>query len=328
LICYFKNDILDNDGKIHVAFSVLLAKNVEEEYIATYRGITASFLSYWNEDMEPIDGETDFAYDKIYPKVYDYFDWELSDEHRLYVKSDVPEMPVIGYFIARNDHYFYIEQDEYYQWHPGCYGYGTAFSFPQMAFDKDNVLHLAYLGLLSGSGGNSSYFLHHPFYTTTADEGNTWTQTEHLVDNIEYINQEFAYLTLAGFDNNKMKLMAQVDSYPGTYIGHSIRHGCQDAPTINLFMFFSVKIETTAINNIEKTSLSMIVAPNPASETATVTFDGKGNITLYNMLGQTVYHIENVENEKVIPLNNIAVGVYFVTVRSENATATQKLIVR
>jgi hypothetical protein len=301
---------------------VAAENNENDGYITIYSGITASFLSYWNENMELIDGATGFVDDKIGTKVYDYFDWELSDKDKLYVKSSVPEMPVIGYFVAGDDHYFYMEQ-EGYPWCSTCYGSGTAFSFPQMAFDANNKLHLAYLGLLNGSGKDGSYFLHHPFYTTTADEGNTWTQTEHLVDNVEYINQEFAYLTLAGIDNEKVYLMAQVDPYPGTYIG-----SCQSSPTDNLFMFFSVKIETTAINEIEKPSLSMTVAPNPASGTATVTFDGKGNITLYNILGQTVYHIGDVENEKIIPLNNIPVGVYFVTVRSGNTTATQKLIVR
>jgi hypothetical protein len=72
----------------------------------------------------------------------------------------------------------------------------------------------------------------------------------------------------------------------------------------------------------------MTVIPNPASGQATVRFDGKGAITICNILGQTVYHIENAENEKIIPLNNMATGVYFVTVRSGNSIATQKLVVK
>ena len=40
------------------------------------------------------------------------------------------------------------------------------------------------------------------------------------------------------------------------------------------------------------------------------------------------YHAENVENMKQIPLNNMTTGVYFVTVRSGNNVATQKLVVR
>jgi hypothetical protein len=72
----------------------------------------------------------------------------------------------------------------------------------------------------------------------------------------------------------------------------------------------------------------MSVYPNPASGQVKVNFEGKGNITVYNMLGQAVYHAENVENTKAISLSNMTAGVYFVTVRSGNATATQKLIVK
>jgi hypothetical protein len=128
--------------------------------------------------------------------------------------------------------------------------------------------------------------------------------------------------------------MAQVDSDVGTYVGSAGMGHCQDDPTNNYFYFFSLEYGyyscgyKPSINDIEKPSLFMSVIPNPASEQATVRFDGKGAITVYNMLGQTVYHIENAENEKVIPLNNLATGVYFVTVRSGNAIATQKLVVK
>ena len=71
----------------------------------------------------------------------------------------------------------------------------------------------------------------------------------------------------------------------------------------------------------------MSLFPNPATKQATVKFEGKGNITITNMLGQTVYHVENVENKTQIPLNNMNTGVYFVTVRSGSSIATQKLIV-
>ena len=282
-----------------------------------------SFLSYWNEDMASLDGATDFVYRKIYPILYNYFDWELSDEEKLYVKSTVPQLPVIGYFTPADDHYFYIEQ-ETLSWSM-CYCIGDAFSFPQMAFDGDNKLHLTYLGLLNGSG------YHHPFHTSTANGGTTWRKTEHLVKNIALIDQEFAYLTLEGIHYNQMWLMAQVDAYLGTYItSPGTSPVCQNGPTDNRFYHFYVDMfpHHPAIENIEGNQLTMNVIPNPASGQATVTFDGTANITIYNMLGQTVYHVENVENEKIIPLHNLSTGVYFVSVRAGNAAATQKLVVK
>jgi hypothetical protein len=92
---------LDNNGKAHVAFSVVEATNDENEgSISYFWGLTSSFLSYWNEDMAPIDGATDFVKNKIEPILMDYFDWELSNEHWLCVKYFVPKLPLIGYFPA------------------------------------------------------------------------------------------------------------------------------------------------------------------------------------------------------------------------------------
>jgi hypothetical protein len=222
---------LDNDGKIHVAFAALMAKNSQNDgYITTFTGITASFLSYWNEYMEPINGDTEYVNRKIKPILWDLIEW---DEEGLYIKSTTPKLPVIGFYTPIwNDPYFRI-----YEATPYCYGSGSTFSFPQMIVDRDNTLHLAYLGLIDEYDGNIN-FKHHPFYTST-NGGAIWTQTKYLINNIELIDQELAYLTLAGIDDSPdqwIYLMAQVDSHAGTYTGTS----CQTAPTINRFWHFHI----------------------------------------------------------------------------------------
>jgi hypothetical protein len=94
-----------------------------------------------------------------------------------------------------------------------------------------------------------------------------------------------------------------------------------------MYIFVKVGENPTAIEVVSVSS-NMNILPNPASGQATVTFNGKGNITIYNMLGQTVYHVENVENEKVIPLNNLNSGVYLVKVQSGNNSVTKKMVVK
>jgi hypothetical protein len=280
--------------------------------------------------MDSFDGATDFVKEIIEPILMDYFDWKLSDEHRLYVKSSIPKWPIIGYFTAGDDHYFYIDWEDFSS--QNCYGITGNFSFPQMGFDANNTLYLAYLGILNG-GEDGAHWLSHPFATRCEYSG-TWSEPEYLVNNIDLIDREFAYLVSAGMDGNyKMHLMAQVDPSVGTYINSSGGVGCQSSPTTNSFLFSAGHSypppppppPPPAINEVENT-LAMSIVPNPASGQATVKFEGKGAITVYNMLGQTVYHIENVENEKIISLDNMAIGVYFVTVRSGNATAMRKLV--
>ncbi|MCL2511468.1 MAG: T9SS type A sorting domain-containing protein, partial [Bacteroidales bacterium] len=220
-----------------------------------------------------------------------------------------------------------VDEQLIYDWATTSYGLAGCYSFAQMEFN-DGKMHLAYLGLVDGSPNNSGCWLRHPYYTSRDKDGN-WTQTQYIVNSLDYIDLEFAYLTSAGFSDDVWYLMAQVDSYAGVHECYG--QGCtpEHDPVKNTYYFFPYGEEPyiPSIGDIEYAPLNMSVIPNPASGQVTVKFEGKGNITVYNMLGQTVYHVENVENNPTIPLN-MASGVYFVTVRSENATATQKLIVK
>ena len=323
---------LDNNGKIHIAFSAVRCANGGGEGIGYWPYAFAQFLSYWNEDMPPINGDADFNTSNILPLLmgYDddgeYFDWGQSEGDQLYVKSTVPKWPVMGYFIPTEGHlYTFLPDAE--EWAGGSYAQAGMFTFPQIVFDANNALHLTYLGLLSG-GTDGDRWLRHPFYTTSPDGGTTWTETEYLVNWVGVVDQEFAYLTLAGIGNDgNMILMAQTDVHAGNYVAPGVGAPSDHGPTDNSFTFFWFPVVSTGIPSIEYTSLSMQLFPNPASGQVKVTFEGKGDITVYNMLGQTVYHVENVENHKDIPLN-MASGVYFVTVRAGNAMATQKLVVK
>jgi hypothetical protein len=175
---------LDNNGKIHVAFSVVLAMNVEDEgYITVFpTGVLTSFLSYWNEDMVPIT--TEYAKHKIEPLLMEYFDWEQSDVEagKYCLKPTAPKFPVIGYFSSEVDgQCFTIPSPAFFSWH-SCYGERSIFSFPQMGFDKDNTLHLAYIGVSTRLiGEQQESWIRHPFYTTYREDTDTWTQTKHLV---------------------------------------------------------------------------------------------------------------------------------------------------
>jgi hypothetical protein len=198
--------------------------------------MTSSFLSYWNEDMGPINGATQFVKHEIYPKLMNCFDWNQSNPgiNKYYVKSIVPEMPIIGYFTPTlNEHLFTVDEGIINSWATRSYGFAGCFSFPQMAFDANNKLHLAYLGLLDG-GVDGEHWFRHPYYTTRNASG-TWTSTERLVN--EPVNREYAYLTLAGMDNaGNMYLMAQVDSHAGVYTAY-VNNAPDHDPTMNTFCF-------------------------------------------------------------------------------------------
>ena len=319
---------LDLNGKMHLAFSVVEAtNNGDDGWITYFSGFYTSFLSYWNEDMPPLDGNDVFLRENLEDLlIEDYFDWDLSEEGKYYVKSTVPQWPLVGFYTPTEDeHYFTVDPNIIREWMAASYGIAGVFSFPQMVFDLDNKMHLVYLGALD-NGDQDGRWLRHPYYLTRDEDGN-WSEAEYLVNTIDLIDREFAYPVCAGIGNNRMYMMAQVDPYAGIHTAHS-NQDPDHTLSMNYFYFFNISPVPSAIDEAPYTPLTMQVMPNPASGQAIVTFEGKGNITVYNMLGQAVYHVENVENTKTISLNNMTTGVYFVTVRSGNATATQKLIVQ
>ena len=77
-----------------------------------------------------------------------------------------------------------------------------------------------------------------------------------------------------------------------------------------------------SVNEIETASLS--VYPNPATDRLYVNAENLLSVEIFDMAGRSVL----TATESVVDLRDLAAGVYFVTVRSEVATKTTKLIVK
>ena len=231
---------VDNNGKVHVAFGTRMVKNNEDQgSISTYSGFSTSFLSYWNEDMAPLNGETDFDADMIENLIFDEFIDENLSEDNLYVKSTTPMWPIIGFYMPLMDEHYFHRPDDF-DWLSLSYAQAGLFSFPQMVFDGNNTLYLTYLGVLDG-GNDDNCWLRHPYYTATPNGGANWIKTEYLVNNVDLIDREFAYLTLAGIDNStKVYLMAQVDQSAGVYTAY-VNTAPDHNPTVNYFYHFHVQ---------------------------------------------------------------------------------------
>ena len=77
-----------------------------------------------------------------------------------------------------------------------------------------------------------------------------------------------------------------------------------------------------SVNEIETASLS--VYPNPATDRLYVNAENLLSVEIFDMAGRSAL----TATESVVDLRDLAAGVYFVTVRSEVATKTTKLIVK
>ena len=77
-----------------------------------------------------------------------------------------------------------------------------------------------------------------------------------------------------------------------------------------------------SVNELEAATLS--VYPNPATEVLYVNAENLNRVEIYDMTGRNVM----TTTMSVVDLRGIESGVYFVTVRSENAAKTTKLVVK
>lgn len=77
-----------------------------------------------------------------------------------------------------------------------------------------------------------------------------------------------------------------------------------------------------AVEEVEASALS--VYPNPASEVLYVNAENVISVEIYDILGHNVL----TSTESYIELRGLEAGIYFVTVRSENAMKTTKLVVK
>ena len=77
-----------------------------------------------------------------------------------------------------------------------------------------------------------------------------------------------------------------------------------------------------AVEEVEASALS--VYPNPASEVLYVDAENVISVEIYDILGHNVL----TSTESYIELRGLEAGIYFVTVRSENAMKTTKLVVK
>lgn len=78
----------------------------------------------------------------------------------------------------------------------------------------------------------------------------------------------------------------------------------------------------TSVDEIEAAALS--IYPNPATEVLYVNAENLKDVEIYDMTGRSVM----TSTMNVVDLSDMSAGVYFVTVRSENASKTTKLIVK
>lgn len=99
-----------------------------------------------------------------------------------------------------------------------------------------------------------------------------------------------------------------------------------------VFAFFIISVSFSQEKNIEK----LMAAPNPFSNSTTISFDSKNDVkatlTVKNILGKVVYQksIQAEKGNNAIPFlkGDLTSGIYIYTIQSKENTISKRLVIQ
>jgi hypothetical protein len=300
--------LIDNNDKVHVWFGAMRMLNDDagDNSVSYFPGTNG--IRYWNED---------FAIDSLPETILGAMDDNGDDSLDVAIRfSNGTTVP---------------------------YGSGLS-GYPSAGIDANGTLYLSYAALKEGSDylylGEGPSF-RHLYLSKSTDGGTTWTDAVDVVgDEFAGFDQfaEYMYCSIARKVDDNVHMLYQRDFTPGSAvtIDNASIHPF-DLPNDIVYMSVTKEFNTVGINPTKNEVEALTLMPNPANETATISFNvataGVVNIRIINMLGQD---ISRVSSSKVAPgMQNITLGtselpsgIYLVNVTSGNQNSSLKMIVK
>ena len=106
-----------------------------------------------------------------------------------------------------------------------------------------------------------------------------------------------------------------------TLSGANSQSGCTASKSFTLNVLACV-----GIGDVDPENNDIIVYPNPFHQSIELNCDLKGEVFLYNSLGDCVRHFHMEKSTEVIETNDLPSGVYFLRLVSEDGTQNRKLV--
>jgi hypothetical protein len=188
------------------------------------------------------------------------------------------------------------------------------------------------------SVGNSVYYTAGTYADTIADINGC----DSIINTVVNINTVDVSVTVTGFggtlmsnasgpntswlwlncEDNTAIISATMQSYSpnanGQFAVIVTQNGCTDTSTC-------FNVNTVGIDEQNQNSFGMY--PNPAADNITIESNIGSAIVIFDAIGNQVFAANATNTKTEIELSNLANGIYFVKVISNNNEATQKLII-
>lgn len=351
------NILVDDNGTVHVAFSLTRFLNDDVTDGKTSWYPLYSSLVYWNSTMAPLTHETDQG-QALNPTHL---------ESRGIHMFDMPEL-------SGNDTVFFLASQTESSLDVHMTGYGvTLVSMPQMSW-HDGTLYLVYCAEVEFPfvEWELRKMFRGIFVTKSTDGGATWDNDDiswvsygpdfmymnwdlfHSFDSegealeaIERVNEN-VFPAISNVANGKINLLWQSSYFPGSHIKEANAAICTTMVDLHWLQldvdevgsFNNIKEVSTGAWNVGVTANNSVkdmqVYPNPARNNAKVIIESTENssaqLTVVNLLGQTV-HSEQINIHAGTNVMNLDVsryqnGFYLINIRTNTGSSTKKLIVQ
>ncbi|MEQ9167174.1 MAG: T9SS type A sorting domain-containing protein, partial [Fulvivirga sp.] len=299
--------LIGADGRIHCGGSIMATLTDPGAFTSSSWFPLARGIWYWNSDMPAGFDVNDPA---------DYSTYVLVDS--------VPDLTTMGSYPGAS-----ADQGNYVT---------GSFSHPSLSEDANGNLFIVYSGICAGSDNNpfDNRFRRDLFAMKSGDGGMNWSTSKNIAS-LLFANDvtdgtvgEEAYPVTPKRVQSDIKILFQHDSWAGPTL-------TDDQPILEQNKMAVLSLDPALISGIEEeiSKESLNIYPNPASGTATVTFEsnvkGNTNVVVSNMIGQTVKvvkaEIVKGSNSVVLNLSDVNEGIYLVTLGTGSNKITQKLVI-
>ncbi len=301
----YVNATIDNNGNVHVASGLQRGMG---DAAGTYWYPFTDGMLYWNETMP------------TWPEVLDP-DW--LDEN--------------GYIVGwlQDTMVWYQQTTEL------AYYYNSLSSFPTMVVDQANHLYLFWAGVTTYKDANS--FMYRHIFARAMVDGVWRDAIVDVTDDFIYQFMECVYPTASPTCTmDKLQFQFMGDEEAGVFLKGSSGAQGQTAVTLNDMIFMEVDkmdIVQPGVGVDKKTNVDLVVnqnVPNPVRDITTIKVilpkAGNLSVEVFNTVGQKVMDISRGmahagTHHITLDASALTAGVYFYTVKADNAKVTKKMIV-
>ena len=173
---------------------------------------------------------------------------------------------------------------------------------------------------LNSMDNNGNYY-YKLFVSCSDNGGRTWFPQRQLLDDFLFCYTEFVYPQVAVIDHTLI-VACQTDGATGTSVmgGDNDDSDClYSGFTFDLFDMYPYY----GVKEVESNT-HITVYPNPASEQIKVTLNKNAEVTVRNVMGQTLMTTEGHAGVNTLDISQLSSGIYFVAAGND----TQKFIVK